>query len=144
VTIELPPLRHRWEDLPILVEHFLAEARKDHPGSRVTGLSREALARLYDYPWPGNVRELAHIVERGVLLANGPEIQPDDLPPRMREAPPSNDLELSGPIMPVRELQRRYARWALERLGGNKARTASELGVDIKTLNRWLANDDSA
>jgi two-component system response regulator HydG len=141
VSIELPALRHRREDIPLLVEHFFADARARHPESKVTGFSKAALALMLDHAWPGNVRELAHVIERAVLLANGPEVQADELPVAVREAPRSGDAEFAGSVMPIRELQRRYARWALDRLGGHKARTASDLGVDVKTLNRWLAGD---
>jgi two-component system response regulator HydG len=141
VSIELPALRHRREDIPLLVEHFLGEARAKHPESRVATFSRDALALMLDYAWPGNVRELAHVIERAVLLANGPDVQAGELPAQLRELPRSGDAEFAGSVMPIRELQRRYARWALDRLSGHKARTAGELGVDVKTLNRWLAGD---
>jgi two-component system response regulator HydG len=143
VSIELPALRNRREDIPLLIEHFLADARVRHPASAVTGFSRGALAVMLDYAWQGNVRELAHVIERAVLLADGPEVQAFELPPQLREMPRSGDAEFAGTVMPIRELQRRYARWALDRLGGHKARTAADLGVDVKTLNRWLAGDDS-
>jgi two-component system response regulator HydG len=143
VTIEIPPLRARKDDIAPFVEHFLAEARVRHPGSRVTAVARDALARLLDYGWPGNVGGLAPVIERGVLLGDGPELTANDLPEHVRAAPPGEgDAAFSGPVLPIRELQRRYARWALDRLGGHKARTASELGVDVKTLNKWLADDD--
>ena len=140
VSIELPALRNRREDIPPLIDHFLADARARHP-SAVTGFSRGALAVMLDYGWPGNIRELAHVIERAVLLANGPEVQAFELPSQLREVPRSGDAEFAGTVMPVRDLQRRYAKWALDRLGGHKARTAAELGVDVKTLNRWLAGD---
>jgi two-component system response regulator HydG len=144
VTLEIPPLRHRREDIPLLIEHFFADARRRHPDSRVRAFSREALALLLDHPWPGNVRELAHVVERAVLLANGPEVAPADLPPQIRELPREQAADFAGVVMPIRELQRRYARWAFDRNSGHKARTAADLGVDVKTLNRWLAGEEDA
>lgn len=142
VSIELPPLRHRREDIPLLLEHFLAESRARHPHSPVTGFGRDALALLLDHAWPGNVRELAHVIERCVLLGNTAEVTAGELPAQLREPPPAAPQSFDGAVMPIRELQRLYARWALDRLGGHKARTAAELGVDTKTLNRWLAGDD--
>jgi two-component system response regulator HydG len=142
VAIEIPALRHRRDDLPALLDHFLAEARRRHPASRVTGFARDALALLLDYRWPGNVRELAHVVERAVLLADGAEIAVAALPPHVIAPPAPEPASFTGDVMPIRELQRRYARWALDELGGHKGRTASELGVDVKTLNRWLAGED--
>ncbi|HUJ62152.1 MAG TPA: sigma-54 dependent transcriptional regulator [Kofleriaceae bacterium] len=142
VAIEIPAVRARGDDVPLLVDHFLAEARQRHPSSPATAFSREALARLCDYRWPGNVREIAHVVERCVLLANASEIVESELPEHVRDAPPAGDATFTGPVIPVRELQRRYARWALDQLGGQKGRTAAELEVDVKTLNRWLADED--
>jgi two-component system response regulator HydG len=141
VSIELPPLRARRSDIPVFVERFLAESRTRHPASKVTAFSRDALARLLDHAWPGNVRELAHVVERCVLLADGPEVSVADLPPHVRETATA-DSSFRGDVLPMRELQRRYARWALDQQGGHKARTADKLDVDIKTLNRWLAPDE--
>src|SRR4029079_1128562 len=89
VTIELPALRNRRDDIPGLLEHFVAEARQRHQSSQrsmVTGFSREARSHLLDHAWPGNVRELAHVVERCVLLADGAEVGKPDLPPRLRMA----------------------------------------------------------
>jgi two-component system response regulator HydG len=141
VSIELPRLRARRADIPAFVEHFLAEARARHPSSKVTAFSREALARLLDYSWPGNVRELAHVIERCVLLADGPEVALADLPPLVRD-PVAAAPGFAGDVVAMRELQRRYARWAYEQLGGHKARVAEQLDIDIKTLNRLLADDD--
>jgi two-component system response regulator HydG len=98
---------------------------------------------LIDYRWPGNVRELEHAVGRAVLLARGREIEPSDLPssitnPSTRDAPAA----FGGDVIPIRELQRRYAAWALEQLGGRKMATCEKLGIDAKTLAKWLAAGD--
>jgi two-component system response regulator HydG len=140
VTIELPPLRARKADIPLFLDHFLAVARDRHPRTRVTGFSRDALARLIDYRWPGNIRELAHVVERCVLLADGPELAVADLPPTLVDAAAGAAM-FRGDVLPLREIQRRYARWAYDQLGQHKARTAEKLDIDIKTLNRWLSED---
>nr|HEX4316652.1 sigma-54 dependent transcriptional regulator [Kofleriaceae bacterium] len=144
VTIELPPLRERRDDIPRFVDLYLADALRRHPTSRVTGFQRDALARLCDYAWPGNVRELSHVVERCVLLSDGPEVRASDLPAQLGAAAPDGGVAFTGDVIPVREVQRRYARWALDRMGGLKVRAAEKLGVDLKTLNRWLALDDDA
>ena len=138
VSIELPPLRHRREDIPPLLEHFLHEARKRHPSSPAERIAPATLARLLDHRWPGNVRELAYAVERMVLLARGPELGDLDLPPAIAAAKSEGSV-FHGPVAPVRELQRRYAAWALDQLGGNKRRTAERLGIDLKTLTKWLS-----
>jgi len=139
VMIEVPALRYRRDDILPLVERFLGEAIQRHASSPAQHLSRAAMRRMLDHAWPGNVRELEHAVERGVLLAAGAEIDERDLglvDPAVDPTPP-----FSGEVIPMLELQRRYARWALEQLEGHKTRTAERLDVDAKTLNRWLADD---
>ena len=138
VAIEVPPLRHRRDDISPLVDNFLDAARRRHPTAVGQTLSRGAMTRLLDHPWPGNVRELAHVVERGVLLAKDAEIAESDLG---LVTPPREDVPWGHDVMPMIELQRRYARWALDQLGGHKTRTAERLDVDVKTLNRWLDPD---
>ena len=145
MTIEIPALRHRREDIPLLAARFLAESRARHPGSPVERFAPDAMARLLDHAWPGNVRELAHAVERVVLLGREPEVHAGALPAATGE-PTAIGLpsSLEGAVLPIREVQRRYAAWALERLGGHTARTAEALEVDTKTLAKWLtaAQDD--
>jgi two-component system response regulator HydG len=137
VSIELPPLRRRREDIPPLLEHFLREARAKHPGSPADHFAPEAAARLVDHRWPGNIRELAHAVERMVLLARSAEISLADLPDSIVAARPAAPAFCGG-VMPVRDLQRRYAAWALDQLGGHRTRTSERLGIDLKTLAKWL------
>ncbi len=142
LTIEIPALRHRRDDIPLLVERLLREARKKHPQSPVEGLAGDAMAKLLDYSWPGNVRELAHALERVVLLGRSRFVQASELPTTLTQG---KALEMPGAlethVLPIREVQRRYAAWALEVLGGHKARTAEALGVDAKTLTKWLKGE---
>ncbi len=146
VTIEIPALRHRREDIPLLLERLLAESKGRHPQSPVERFAPDALAKLLEYAWPGNVRELAHAVERVVLLGKSAEVHAGDLPPSITSAPaPGLPAAIGGTgtgVLPIREVQRRYAAWALERLGGHKTRTAEALDVDAKTLTKWLASQD--
>ncbi|HVY45673.1 MAG TPA: sigma-54-dependent Fis family transcriptional regulator, partial [Minicystis sp.] len=126
-------------DVPLLAEHFLGVARAKYPTSRVSRFAPDAIDRLVAYRWPGNVRELAHLVERHVLLGTDAEIRAADLPAHVR-TPAAPDLpSFDGPVVPMRDLQRRYARWAMEQLGGRRMRVAEALGIDKKTLSRWLA-----
>jgi two-component system response regulator HydG len=150
VPIEIPPLRRRREDIPLLVERLLGEQRAKHPRSVVERFSGDAMARLLAHAWPGNVRELAHAVERVVLFGRTPEASSADLPPAVTRAPPATagaSTEAStgdartGAVLPIREVQRRYAVWALEQFDGHKTRTAEALGIDGKTLARWLGLD---
>jgi two-component system, NtrC family, response regulator HydG len=141
VTITLPPIRERREDLPELIEHFFALARARYPQSRVERIAAEAFERLLDHAWPGNVRELSHAIERAVLLAAGRELTVADLPAALR-VPPVLDVLPADAVLPVREMQRRYAAWALEKMGGHRTRTADKLGVDLKTLAKWLGDSE--
>jgi two-component system response regulator HydG len=139
VTIEIPALRHRAADIPPLVERLLADAKGKHPRSPVEGFDRDAMARLMAHSWPGNVRELAHVIERVVLLGRGPEVSTNDLPPNVKSTRPPGFPDVVGQtVIPIRDVQRRYAAWAFEMFGGHKARTAEALEVDSKTLMKWL------
>jgi two-component system, NtrC family, response regulator HydG len=138
VRLELPALRDRLEDLPMLVEHFLRAAKSRHMKSPVERFSLEAHAHLANHSWPGNVRELENLVERAVLLGRTPEVQATEL--RLEPAPETEGsrVEFRGPVLPLRQLQRRYASWALQQEGGRRLATAESLGVDRKTLAKLL------
>jgi two-component system response regulator HydG len=138
VAMSLPALRDRREDLPQLAAHLIAELRGRYPTSPVERVGAEALAVMSRHPWPGNVRELSHVLERIVLLGQRAEIGVDDLPPAVRDPAAADPLEFRGEILPIRELQRRYAAWALTQTGGHRARAAEKLGIDVKTLRGWL------
>src|SRR6266540_1057481 len=132
VTIALPPLRLRRDDLPVLIGHFLEQARKRHAESPVQSLAPEARALLLEHAWPGNVRELEHVIERAVLLGRESILGVQDLPPSVTEVASSAGISFAGEIVSMREAQRRYATWVYERLGGRKMQTAEKLGVDFK------------
>lgn len=147
VRLELPPLRDRLEDLPMLVAHFLKISKARHPRSPVERFSPEAYARLAQHPWPGNVRELENLVERAVLLGRTPELSNQDLQLEAARGTDESRVEFRGPVLPLRQLQRRYASWALRQEGGRRLATAESLGVDRKTLAKLLdasgeASDD--
>jgi len=142
VSIVVPPLRDRPEDIPEILQYFLEQVRGRYPEASVQRFSREALAELGRYNWPGNIRELAHMVERLVLLGSSPEVTVADLPVTiLRE---SNQLPFAfhGRIVPLRELERRYVAWAVAQTGGHRNKAARELGVDPKTLRKWLGQVD--
>jgi two-component system response regulator HydG len=143
VSVRVPALRNRREDLPDLAARFLEQARARYPRSPVERFGAEALELLGGYGWPGNVRELAHTIEKAVLLGNGPEIVAKDLPEVVRQGQSSDGMVFQGEVIPIRKLQRKYAAWALARFGGHRGRTTESLGIDAKTLNKWLnAVDD--
>ena len=144
ISIHIPPLRQRRADIPLLIQHFLDAARARYPSAVVERFSSEAMARMGEHDWPGNVRELKHVVERAVLLGRGAEATAAELGPAFVPRP-SRAIEayFGAEVIPVRELQRRYALWALEQLGGRKMLTCEKLGIDSKTLAKWLSEDTS-
>jgi two-component system response regulator HydG len=141
VPITLPPLRERPEDIPELIEHLLSAARARNPQSPLRRLSGDALGRLLDHRWPGNVRELAHLIERLVLLARGEEATAADLPTTLQSAAAPTRSLLSGDVVTMREMQRTYALWALEQVGGVRSRAAEKLDIDIKTLVKLIKGE---
>jgi transcriptional regulator with GAF, ATPase, and Fis domain len=139
VTLELPPLRQRGEDVLLLAEHFLADfcRRRRRPPSRLTESARR---RLMEHPWPGNVRELRNIMERLAYLGEGDAITADDLPfirpPRQTEAPQwSGELPLSEATW---KFQTEYIRQAIARAGGNMSEAAKQLGLHRSNLYRKM------
>ncbi len=138
VRIVVPPLRTRREDIPALLEHFLARARsrnRSAPASRFAPAVAERLAAL---PWPGNVRELENVVERLVVLSRGEEIRSEELDrfaPQLAAGPSPLDA-ISDRMVSLRELEDTYIAWVLARCGGNKTRAAEVLGVDVSTIHR--------
>jgi DNA-binding NtrC family response regulator len=160
VTIRIPPLRERREDIPLLAEHFAAR----HAGERGATVTTEAREALLLWDWPGNVRELDNAVARALALNPGGTILPEDLPEPVREQylakrgikphpPPSTPpagsppaaAALLDPLLAdhptLEELTRRYAERVLREQGGNKTRAAEALGIDRKTLSRLLREE---
>jgi two-component system response regulator AtoC len=134
VTITLPPLRERREDIPLLAEHFLrryAERNEKH----ISHLTDEAMVLLMDYPWPGNIRELEHCIERAVALASGTVLTPEDLAPELHS---TLEVTLHRGTPTLEEVKRRYLAHVLAETGGNISRAATILGVDRRSLYRML------
>jgi len=143
IAIDIPPLRQRREDIPILAEAFLQDIARVR-GESPKKLNDESAEQLQAYAWPGNVRELENAIERAVILATGGTITPASLPDRVRE-------RKSEAIMAVRDvanpsldaIERAYISWVLNSEGGNKQRAAEKLGIDPSTLHRKLARFDA-
>ena len=140
-TIELPPLRDRKEDLPLIIQAFLDEFnvrdRRD-----VKAVAPEAMRMLELYDWPGNVRELRNVIERATILAKGEFIEPAHLPrfgapPRAVEPSPTSGVTIA-PGMTVDEAERKLIIATLEAAGNNKTRAAEMLGISLKTLHNKL------
>jgi two-component system response regulator AtoC len=138
VSLHLPPLRDRGEDIPLLAEHFLRKyaAENKKPVSRI---SQEALDHLLLYQWPGNVRELENIIERAVTLSHSSLILPEDLPRRVRVEPVETPTPFLPSHIPLSELEKLYIQKVLEETGGNKKKAAAVLGIDRRTLYRMAA-----
>ena len=141
VPILIPPLRERRSDIPLLVEHFLAEACARHPGGRPPRITDEAMVHLWSYDWPGNVRELENLIERMVILCEGDLIEPALLPPNIVRAT-SVDDEINTSLTDcgldlnkvVRKLEGRLINQALRQTGGNKQAAARLLGLKRTTF----------
>jgi len=139
VSLTVPPLRDRREDIRELTEHFLTDARARNPQSPLRRISPQAFAVLERYRWPGNVRELAHVVEKLVLFSAEEVARVEDIPDAVR----NGDAETSGAafqgeIVPLRELERRYTAWAVGQTGGHRGKAAEKLEIDPKTLRKLL------
>lgn len=150
VSLRLPPLRERQEDIPLLARHFLKKytERLQKPP---LGISDEALAILTHYPWPGNIRELENVIERGVLFAEGDELDKDALPPelladRSESSPPSLAVGSPQAVGPLKEIVRKHTASlerdligrALEETGGNVTQAAKKLEISRKGLQNKI------
>ena len=139
ISIEMPPLRERRDDIPLLAESFLAEIALKR-GEDKKKLSAEAAEQLQEYAWPGNVRELENAIERAVILASNGVIHPAGLPDkvRLRKAEPFvSERAITNPSLEA--IERAYIMWVLGSEGGNKSRAAEVLGIDTSTLHRKLS-----
>ncbi len=141
VTITLPPLRERKEDIPFLANHFLQKFSEENH-KNISHLSPEALEILNRYSWPGNVRELEHTVERAVIFSIHPMILPEDLPRKLFEESKTPEILIPEKPLSLRELEKRYALKVLQETGGNKKKASEILGIDRVTLYRILEKEE--
>ena len=144
--ISLPALRHRKEDLSILVDALVREINTKHECA-IDGIDSEALARLISHAWPGNIRELRNVLERMVILARTGTLQVRHLPPTLGVPPvvlPPPETQ-SAPVFKFREgatldeLERAYIQFTLSQIGNNKRRAAKILGIGERTLHSRVA-----
>jgi DNA-binding NtrC family response regulator len=131
IAIELPPLRERVVDIPLLARQFLRQFGKSAPPT----LTVDALDLLTRYPWPGNVRELRNVIERVVLLAQGPQIRASDLPLQL---PGAGSAAISTAALSLAELERRHIESVLHNTNWHQGRAATALGISSKTLYRKI------
>jgi DNA-binding NtrC family response regulator len=137
-AIDLPPLRERREDIPLLVHMFLTEFNRTN-AKGIRGVDQEAMYILERYPWPGNIRELRNVIERATILAESEFIEPRHLPPtlisRGEESLPTLTI---APGTTVDEAERRLILLTLDHTRNNKTRAAEILGISLKTLHNKL------
>ena len=137
IAIEMPALRDRRSDVPLLAAHFLDRFAGEND-KEIAGFSDAAAELMSGYFWPGNVRELENVVERAVVLANGSMIEVEHLPPAVRDAP---EPESGAPPMPgatLAEVERYLILKTLEETGGSTSRAADILGVSVRKIQYRL------
>lgn len=139
INIELPPLRERLSDIPLLAKHFLEEACQES-GRKMQGFSEDCLTTLQRYRWPGNVRELQNVIERAVLLGKSETVQVDDLPPQLAaEAPISAHSEPGHNLKQAMAApEKQIILEVLERHNWNRQATSDELGINRTTLYKKM------
>lgn len=137
VSIKLPPLRERKEDVPLLIDHFLGKyaAELKKPLKRLT---RDALDGLIAYHWPGNVRELENVIERAMVLSAGEELGPEDLPPQIASGPRREPFRGKGFHEAVKEFKRWQIQDAIRQSQGNQTRAAELLGLQRTYLAKLI------
>ena len=137
IALRLPPLTERVDDIPLLVNHFLArKSRAMQKG--IDAIQPEAIDLLCRYSWPGNVRELENIMERAVALVNGPMIRVADLPDYIHNVTIETYRHTPSDIPTLEDQEKRYIQWVLEKNGGNKTKAAKIMGIDRVSLWRKL------
>jgi two-component system response regulator AtoC len=144
IEIDLPPLRERQDDIPLLIEHFLKKFGNER--GRVFSVSPQALSVLVSFAWPGNVRELENALEAAVALNRSGVITPDDLPPKLKTRPVEVGRipDLYADLPSLEELDLRYLYHVLKMTRGNKAQAAEVLAINRKTLYRMLERAQSS
>ncbi|MEZ0311411.1 MAG: sigma-54-dependent transcriptional regulator [Myxococcota bacterium] len=147
IRVAVPPLRHRYGDVPLLAQHFLTKfATKNKKSLR--GFSEAAMKALDAHAWPGNVRELENTIERAVVLAKSEVIGVDDLPENVRSAVSTARRDDSKGMYvpfgtPLEDIERRLIKETLERCGGDKSTAARLLGIATRTIYRKLDEPDT-
>ena len=137
VTVEVPPLRARMSDIPILAAHFLSRYAAENK-KQISGFSDEALSNLVRYFWPGNVRELENAVERAVVVVRGDTIRPEDLGPAVAAVSTEEPGVPRIPGATMAEIERHAILRTLELTGGSTSRAAEILGISTRTIQYRL------
>jgi transcriptional regulator with PAS, ATPase and Fis domain len=141
ITIPLPPLRDRKEDVPLLVNHFLQKYAQ-RLGKPSVKILREAMQALVNYDWPGNVRELENMIERAVALCEEDLIERTDLPDKLTQVKIAI-RDLDEYEMTLDALEEQHIRKVLQKVNGDKVKASQILGINLSTLYRKLARYES-
>ena len=146
VSLHLPPLAERKDDVPLLAHHFLARYTEEQ-GKSIEGFSDETMEVLINYEYPGNIRELENVVERAVVLCNGAEILAKHLPQELGQYTLKVYRQSSQQFPTLEENEVEYVGWVLKQVDGNKTKAAEILGIDRvslwRKLKRWGMEEDS-
>jgi DNA-binding NtrC family response regulator len=135
IEIEIPPLRERIEDIPLLASHFLQFYAAKY-GKSISKISDAAMSRMHKHPWPGNIRELQHTMERAVILSNSHVLQPEDF--NFAQASTRDDAQVNLDQFNLEEVEKLLIRKVLKKFNGNITQAASELGLTRSSLYRRL------
>ncbi len=142
IPIELPPLRKRKEDVPILVNHFIEKHKTKAPEKNITGVSKDAMQALVNYHFPGNIRELENAIEYAIAFTSGPVIQRDDLPKYILEDKKLSEEARAIPIMPLKEAKAQFEKGlimaALIESGGNISEASRLLNIHRQNLQQKI------
>jgi two-component system response regulator HydG len=139
VGLNVPPLRERKEDIPMLAQHFLQQFVMQN-SKKIKGFTPQAMEKLLKYSWPGNIRELMNAIERGVVLSRKEYLDAEELVLMMADNPVEGKSEQSKLLdnVPLEEMEKRAILDALEASGRNKSEAARRLGITRKTLRKKL------
>ena len=136
VSITLPPLRERQEDIPLFAKHFLGKIKRKYKKEELD-ISKEAFTAMKGYHWPGNIRELEHVIERAIILCDGSDIEPSDL--QFTASPHAKQEKNTGPAtLNLEEMEKYLVQKALKKHRGNITKAATELGLTRAALYRRL------
>jgi transcriptional regulator with PAS, ATPase and Fis domain len=138
INIHLPPLRERGDDVLVLAKYLLAKYAEEY-GSKVKGFTPNALIAIRKYDWPGNVRQLENRIKKAIVMCDKTLVGVEDLDMLPEAASPITTLAQAR-----EDFQRRYILEVLERNNGNRTKTAQDLGVDPRTIFRYLEREPSA
>jgi len=142
-TIQIPPLRQRRPDIPLLIDHFIKQANDAHD-TKVKGITPEARRVLMAYPWPGNVRQLHNVIENMVVLTAGDRLGVDDLPAEIHRPPGEQASQQLGELagISLEEAEKQLIRNTLKMVGSNREQAARMLGIGERTLYRKIKEYD--